>query len=147
LPPPAWVDFCQEITAGLRYRSFSLPKRLSPPFHRPLTGPSAVSLARLQVRADGLAVLEIGSSTEMAQRAPRLSPRAGLVGLVPTATQTSHDLGDLFIDVAVSVRLARPEMGADSLPVREEPSAEVAESLGLRRRHWLTPCHGSAPAP
>ena len=104
-------------------------------------------MARLQVRADGLAVLEVGSSTEMAERAPRLSPAAGIVGLLPAATQVPHDPGDLLVDVAVSVRLARPEMGADSLPVREEPSAEVAESLGLRRRRWLTPCHGPAPAP
>ena len=51
----------------------------------------------------------------------------------------------MFVDMAVSVRLAGPEMGADSLPVREEPSAEMAESLGLRRRHRLTPCHGLAP--
>jgi hypothetical protein len=102
-------------------------------------------LARLQVRADGLAVLEVGSSTEMAERAPRLSPRAGTVCLLPTATQASHDPGDLLVDVAVPVGLARTEMGADSLPVREEPSAEMAESLGLRRRHRLTPCHGLAP--
>jgi hypothetical protein len=53
----------------------------------------------------------------------------------------------MFVDMAVSVRLAGPEMGADSLPVREEPSAKVAESLRLRRRYWLTPCHGLAPAP
>ena len=122
-----------------------LPRRLSPPLHGPLTGPSPViSFARLQVRADGLAILEVSSSTEMAQRAPRLSPPAGLVGLLPTAAEVSHDPGDLFVDVTVSVRLARPEMGADSLPVREEPSAEMADSLGLRRRHRLTPCHGSA---
>jgi hypothetical protein len=101
-------------------------------------------LARLQVRADGLAILEVGSSTEMAQRAPRLSPPAGIVCLLPTAAEVSHDPGDLLVDVAVPVRLARTEMGADGLPVREEPSAEVAESLGLRRRHWLTPCHGPA---
>src|SRR5262249_13522138 len=120
-----------------------LPRRLSPPCHRPLTGPSAVRLARLQVRADGLAVLEVGSSTEMARRRPRLSPPAGIVGLRPTPTQGSQDPGNLFADVAVLVRLARPEMGADSLPVREEPSAEMADSLGLRRRHVLTLCHGS----
>jgi hypothetical protein len=119
-----------------------LTRRLSLPLHGP---PSPViSFARLQVRADGLAILEVNSSTEMAQRAPRLSPPAGLVGLLPTATQASHDPGDLFVDVTVSVRLARSEMGADSLPVGEEPSAEMADSLGLRRRHRLTPCHGSA---
>ena len=101
-------------------------------------------MARLQVRADGLAVLEVGSATEMAQCSPRLSPPAGLVGLLPAATQVPHDPGDLLVDVAVSVRLARPEMGTDSLAVREEPSTEVAESLGLRRRRWLTPCHGPA---
>ena len=102
-------------------------------------------MARLQVRADGLAVLEVGSSAEMAQRAPRLSPSAGIVCLLPAATQVPHDPGDLLVDVAVPVRLARTEMGADTLPVREKPSADVAESLGLRRGHWLTPCHGLAP--
>ena len=96
------------------------------------------------MRADGLAVLEVSSSTEMAQRAPRLSPPAGIVGLLPTATQASQHPGELFVDVAVSIRPARTEMGTDSLAVREEPSTEVAESLGLRRRRWLTPCHGPA---
>ena len=66
----------------------------------------------------------------MAQRAPRLSPPAGLVGLLPTAAEVSHDPGDVFVEVAVSVRLARTEMGADSLSVREEPSAEMADGLG-----------------
>ena len=101
-------------------------------------------MARLQVRAHGLAVLEVGPATEMAQRAPRLSPPAGIVCFLPTAAEASHDPGDLLVDVAVPVRLARPEVGADSLAVREEPSTEVAESLGLRRRRWLTPCHGPA---
>ena len=80
----------------------------------------------------------------MAKRAPRLSAPAGLVGLLPTAAEVSYDPGELFVDVAVSIRPARTEMGADSLAVREEPSTEVAESLGLRRRRWLTPCHGPA---
>jgi hypothetical protein len=89
-----------------------------------------------------LAVLEVGSSAEMAQRAPRLSPSAGIVCLLPAATQVPHDPGDLLVDVAVSVRLAGPEMGADGLQVGEEPSAEMAEGLGLRHRQWLISCHG-----
>jgi hypothetical protein len=111
------------------------------------------------MRTDGLAVLEVGAPAEVAERSARGLPRtAGLVRvkLRPaaglhrwaasgTALEVAHDPVKLLSQVAVPVRLAGTEVGADSLPVREEPSTEVAESLGLRRRHWLTLCHGLAP--
>jgi hypothetical protein len=58
----------------------------------------------------------------------RASGTPGLLRLLEAAPELQDNPVNLLVDVAVSVRLASPEMGPHGLAVLEvEPSAEVTE--------------------